>query len=197
MENSVTSDIDIEEALAKIQIPENLSVRVGILDGATNEQGDLIAPYAAANELGATIHVPEQQRDMNFKIAKDGKSRFSTLSKANFQENVTVPAHTVVIPPRPFLRSTVAEKGKNWAQALKFEIVQQGITADSVKLALTAVGEMAANDVRSTIQKGVNPANAPSTIKQKQRRGNADPEHTLVNTGSMQAAISYGVDDES
>lgn len=197
MANSITVDGEIEAVLAKIKVPDSLSVKVGILDGATNEKGDPIAPYAAANEFGATINVPEHQRDLNFKVSKNGKSRFSKLSKANFQQSVNVPAHTVTIPPRPFMRSTIADKGKAWGDALKTQIQRNGTSMEGIRNALTAVGEMAANDIRQTIQNGVAPANAQSTVDKKRRKGNADPAHTLVDSGSMQAAISYEVDDES
>jgi phage gpG-like protein len=86
------------------------SLRVGMLDSETAKIGQV-------HQFGATINIPEQKRAINFKVnARTGKSRFSKLKKANFQQDVTIPAHSVTIPARPFMpiRDGVADLPTDW-----------------------------------------------------------------------------------
>lgn len=49
----------IPDIIAQLREDRNRKVHVGILDGATNSDGDLIAQYAAYNEYG-TEQIPER-----------------------------------------------------------------------------------------------------------------------------------------
>jgi phage gpG-like protein len=89
---------------------DTTSLSVGMLDSATAKIGQV-------HQFGAVIDIPEHRRTINFKVnAKTGKSRFSKLKKANFQQDVTIPAHSVTIPARPFMpiRNEVADLPTDW-----------------------------------------------------------------------------------
>src|SRR5579859_5521560 len=83
---------------------------VGFLGDATEADGTSTGLVAAVNEFGGTI--PERQVDehtvtISRKLLKDGffanAGRFVKRAKSNFEQQVTVPAHTIPahkIPPR-------------------------------------------------------------------------------------------------
>ena len=63
-------------------------------------------PYAKIHNEGGTINKSATTRSQNFKINKNGKSRFATKIRANFQQDVNVGAHTINIPKRQFIGQT-------------------------------------------------------------------------------------------
>lgn len=60
-------------------------------------------PYAKTHNEGLTIKKKESSRILNFKISKDGRSRFSKAKKANFQQDVTIGKHRIKMPKRQFV----------------------------------------------------------------------------------------------
>ena len=60
-------------------------------------------PYANVHNEGLTINKKERQHTLNFNIRKDGRSRFSKAKKANFQQDVTIGAHSIKMPKRQFV----------------------------------------------------------------------------------------------
>ena len=60
-------------------------------------------PYAVIHNEGGIINKKESNRSINFKISRDGRSRFSKKKKANFQQDVTIGAHAIKIPKRQFV----------------------------------------------------------------------------------------------
>ena len=95
------------------------SLKVGVLEGATSEDGESVATYAFYNEFGATVEVPERTQTLYFKRNRDGTvgNRFVRKDKSDFAQDVAVGGHTISIPARPFMRSTVQAQKDAWAKA--------------------------------------------------------------------------------
>jgi hypothetical protein len=92
------------------------------------------------------------------------------------------------IPPRPFMRPTVADKGMEWATNLGLGVVEvqdKNMTATQV---LDAVGSGAAGDIQKTISLITSPAISAYTISKRLERGNASIK-PLVDTGQMLASL--------
>lgn len=113
--------------------------------------------------------------------------------------------HTIVIPPRPFLRQTVATHRSAWvrllAQELKTSLRTPNRAGDAQhalqtlvqrlstpKQALTTVGKAMQTDITQTIHQTHTPPNAPATIRHK---GFDKP---LVETGTLQNSVTFQVD---
>lgn len=88
------------------------------------------------------------------------------------------------IPPRPFVRPTVSSEKGNWSRqmGLGVKAVANGIR-DPLQV-FTAIGELAAGDVRMTITQISSPPLAESTKKARSARG-LEPEKPLQATGLM------------
>lgn len=96
---------------------------------------------------------------------------------------------TIVIPPRPMLRYTARDKGKEWVQeAGKIAAnVIEGKTEG--KKAYAQLGAFIADDIKGTINtSSLFKANAPSTVKKK---GKNTP---LIDTGEMRDQVSFKVE---
>lgn len=62
------------------------------------------APYGAAHQFGADIKIPARQTEVFFHHAKGEVSpHFVNKAKSNFAQAVTIPAHVVTLPARPWL----------------------------------------------------------------------------------------------
>ncbi|MCP4278023.1 MAG: hypothetical protein GY886_08485 [Gammaproteobacteria bacterium] len=102
------------------------------------------------------------------------------------------------IPPRPFIRPTMAEQKQQWALIfadLSKKIMQDKITAEQ---ALETLGLIAAGDIRKTIANLWTPALAQSTIDARKRK-RADGNTTgslnkpLVDQGIMINSLTHVV----
>lgn len=143
----------LNAALLRINGIKNTSMKVGILNGATNpDTGELIAPYAAANEFG-----------------------------------------TRNTPARPFFRNTIAKKDDEWAGKFGALLSMQPVSPDSLRKALSGLGGVMVADIQEEIETGTFAPLAPSTVARKKKKGIADPEKPLVETGAMQRAIDYEI----
>lgn len=91
------------------------------------------------------------------------------------------------IPARPFLRPGVTDKGQRKKAQDIFDKRLNPLEASTVDRALGAVGESIVNFIQERIAKGIEPANAPSTIAQK---GSSKP---LVDTGRLRQSITWEV----
>lgn len=116
-------------------------------------------------------------------------------------ENIGLPVAAVAaahefgtehIPARSFMRSTLAKRGNDWVK-----VVAAHLRANPGKIheALALVGEASSKDIQAAIKEGIAPALAYETIMAKTRRKGAKgrPALPLVDTGTMQEAISYEV----
>lgn len=59
--------------------------------------------YARIHQEGGEIKIPPGRRTLNFKVGKDGRSRFSRRKSANFQQDVSTRGGSVKIPKRRFM----------------------------------------------------------------------------------------------
>lgn len=99
------------------------------------------------------------------------------------------------IPARPFMRQTANDKQYEWLSVLSAKLNWQSIEKNNAEDALGLTGEMMKAHIQQTIQKGQFIPDAPATVKAKARSGKVEPDHPLIDTGQMLAAISYEVID--
>lgn len=99
------------------------------------------------------------------------------------------------IPQRSYLRSTVDERRREYAKALRaaadaalVEVVRsRRVNLDAVRRKFERVGAFAVGDVKRKITDLRTPPNAPSTIR---RKGSDNP---LIDTGRLRASIDFEV----
>ncbi len=91
-------------------------------------------------------------------------------------------------PPRSFIRSTFDAKRDEFGR--RIEEATKKIYATRKLKALGDVGAWLAQSMQRTIDAGVPPPNAESTVKAK---GHG---HTLINTGAMRAALTFKVESK-
>lgn len=186
------------EKLLKKLADARLGLRVGILEGATTAGGQSIAEYAAVQEYGGTMTIPARPATLTFrKSDKTGRDVFAKASRKRGVTkvmNVIIPAHTVTVPPRAFLRTSVRKFSGRWAAILEHELTGRATHENGVQDALDSLGEAMAKDVQELINTtSLPPPLAPSTVAGKKSRGSPHPEHALIDTGTMLRAIRYEV----
>ena len=93
------------------------------------------------------------------------------------------------IPSRPFMRTTVKEHQNEWCDTLAGSLNYKDISSNHAKRALGLVGEQMKAHIQQTIQKGSFAPNAPKTVAAKRRKGKVEPDHPLIDTGQMLAAV--------
>lgn len=91
---------------------------------------------------------------------------------------------TLTIPPRPFMRDTIAHNRENWGPLMGAALKASGYNARN---ALNMAGEKIASQMQREITDMKSPPNAPRTVKQK---GFDKP---LIDTGHMLNSVSYEV----
>lgn len=99
-------------------------------------------------------------------------------------------APEVNIPPRPFMRPTVAAKKDSWTKTIAKSIPRVVEGKMSAVDVLDLVGIQASADIQETISKVTSPPLKPATI---QRKGSAKP---LIDTGLMVASVRNAVNKE-
>ena len=99
------------------------------------------------------------------------------------------------IPSRPFMRTVAKEKPKKWVSSMVAHIKGKATKPEAWKGALVLAGESMKSDIKDSIQNGSWTPNAPATIAAKKRKGKVEPDHPLIDTGQMLAAVSYEVVD--
>ncbi|REF28689.1 hypothetical protein BDD26_3639 [Xenorhabdus cabanillasii] len=97
------------------------------------------------------------------------------------------------IPPRPFMRSTIADKSDEWVQLIASQIRGKLQDANGIEAAFNTLGMVMASDIKDSIEQTLPPPNAPATVASKIKKGRASPGQTLVDSGSLQRAIDYEV----
>ncbi|MDE9557320.1 hypothetical protein KKJ06_18320 [Xenorhabdus bovienii] len=97
------------------------------------------------------------------------------------------------IPARPFMRSTIANKSGEWGQTIGTLLQGNAQDSDRVESAFNILGMTIVQDIKDTIEQGVSPPNHPTTVAAKARKGLAEPNKTLIDTGSMQRAIAHEI----
>lgn len=164
---------------------------VGFFAGKSYENGPPIASVAALNEFGAAINVPERTTTVYRSLRSDGvtynrQGRFVKKRVANVATDHVVPAHTIIIPARPFMRTTISENQMKWYAA--FAKILRDSNLDS-KTSLTTLGEQIVNDIQATIRGWTEPPNAPSTIRKKKRNNPLEDTNQMINNVTFRVKI--------
>ncbi|XAO54124.1 structural protein [Yersinia phage vB_YenM_P744] len=93
------------------------------------------------------------------------------------------------VPPRPMMRSTIGDQQKEWARqaGLGFKAVAKG--SRTPEQVITALGELAAGDVRMKISQITEPPLAEETQRRRKKLG-YKPDKPLVRSGHMLATCT-------
>lgn len=146
------------------------------------------------------------------KTLDDAKARVGWFPAAKYETGAPVAGVAYVqefgspkkgIPPRPFMRTTAAEKQQEWAKTagdLTRAAGQGKIAPGNIMTALALAAE---GHVRATITKIYDPALAPATIAARKRKladggvsAKASIEKPLVASGIMLATLTSEVDNK-
>ena len=96
------------------------------------------------------------------------------VAQVAFWQEFGVPSKNV--PPRPFIRPTIAKKSNEWKLVAfnKSKLVLEGkITSDDL---MELIGQKAAGDITKAIKELWAPALRPSTIKSRMRKYTSHPD---------------------
>lgn len=156
-------------------------LRTGFLENATYPDGTPVALVAATHEFGANIPHPGGTR---YVIGSDGMAHFVSNDFVGPVHGVAKP-HTINIPPRPFFRTMIAEKSKDWPRALGALAKNNDYDIDKT---LGQMGEGIKGQLQQSIQKLDGPPLKAATVA---RKGFDKP---LVDTGHMMNSVDYEVD---
>jgi len=189
--NVIDRDFGYTRIIRELMNADRAVVEVGIPEAAIHD-GLSIAEYGAYNEFGATIEMAARSHQMYKQVNSSGTGynkggRFVKKSKSNFASWTTIPAHTVVIPERSFMRSTFDENVDKIQRqmSVQYKLVVEG--KRSVYDALLSVGLRHGDDIKRKIRSGINPPNSPRTIAKKKS------SKTLIDTGAMLQSITATV----
>lgn len=166
-------------------------VKAGYFEGKAYPNGLTLEKNALIQEYGETIKIPEHEQKIyksyNEKRQNFNKNgRFEKKSQANFAQSVTIPEHTITIPPRPFLRNAMETNEEHFHKVFK-QSIQRGKT---VRQALRLVGQQMRNAIIESINTTLTPPNAKSTIKSK------GSSHPLIDSGTLRNSVGYEVIEE-
>ena len=132
-----------------------------------------------------------------------GGVKAGILNNATTADGQSIPTYAVYneygtknIPARPFMREVAKEKPKVWIGTMVGHIRNRAADPQAWKDALGKAGEQMEKDIKNSIQNGSWNPNAPSTVAAKARKGKTEPDHPLIDTGQMLAAVSYEVIDK-
>jgi len=159
--------------------------------GIQADEDEKLIVIAAANEFGATINhpggtsygyaTPEDARKRRMRFLKGG-SGYRVIG-------ITGP-HTITIPARPYLRSTMDENQDRYF-AISKKLVGQIVSGEQTKGgALEIMGQLIEGDIKRKIITLRSPPNKAATIR---RKGSDNP---LVNTGLLGGSIRFIVKAE-
>ncbi|MDE9571034.1 hypothetical protein [Xenorhabdus bovienii] len=160
----------------------------------SDQDGTSMVTIAAAHEFGAQINVPAKTVTVYRKIEADGSfarnGKFVKASKSNFSTTHTVPAHTIKIPERSFLRSTLNENKEAMVKDLA-DNLRNAIQGDmSTDAAFLDVGNKLVGKVKEKIMSGINPPLSQSTIRKKKS------SKPLIDSGNLFNSIHAEVRED-
>ncbi|ATJ91544.1 hypothetical protein HK16_05810 [Acetobacter senegalensis] len=178
----------LKELEGKVQNAK--AVKAGFLEGATYPDGTPVAYIASIQEFGGKVNVPEKETTVYRSVNPDGSfkrdGKFVKRGSSNFATTHTVPAHEIVIPPRPFFRGAIAKNKDEWGKVLGISLKRSGYSAAT---ALATVGQKMVEDIQGSIIDFSDPPNSPSTVRKK---GYNNP---LLHTRVMLRAVDAEVDE--
>lgn len=165
-------------------------VVIGVIgdDGGSEDLGGItMAGLAAVHEYGATINHPG---GTPYVIVGAGQARFvrkdSPAGVAAIAAGRVTGPHTIEVPERAPIRKTFDE------QMPRIRAASQRLIARVVKgelelpQALGQIGEFASAQIRRTIQRGVDPPLAASTVRRKRSSKPLIDEGQLINAYTYQ-----------
>lgn len=174
------------ENIKRLLLEKENAVYVGLF--ATDKNPDLVK-IGAVNEFGAIIQhpggTPYGYRSKRARLL--GKLRFIKKDGKGIILGITGP-HSIVIPPRSFIRSVFWSREseiKEYAQYL----IKQIIEGMSKSQALTLMGIKLQIFIKEKIGSNIPPPNAYSTVFKKKS------SKTLIDTGHMQQSVTWEIRD--
>ncbi|WP_043614274.1 hypothetical protein [Chromobacterium violaceum] len=198
MKVTTTKD-NLTEVMKSIKSLVNRDVLVGIPgSNADRKEGDPVsnAVLGYIHTNGGTIQIPERTVTLYRKVGNDGElangGRFVKSRKANFATTHIIPAHTVTLPPRPFLEPGIINAQDDIANSMKkaAEAALAGKPSE-IENAMEAAGTKAQKAAQAVLNSGdeLTPL-APSTLASRRSRGRTG-DKPLVDTGQLRNSITY------
>lgn len=193
---SYVKDIDLGwgEILKNLSESDATSVKVGIQSTAGQAADGKIsmAHLGAVQEFGGDIKVGAGSTTVYHKVLKSGNfargGRFVKKSKSNFARTVSVGAHKISIPSRPFMREGL-DKNKNEITSLSTDLAGRILDGKtSVNQALKLLGQQAEKGIKDNMSSGGFTPNAASTVKHKKS------DTPLIDTGRLRQSITSVVE---
>lgn len=149
-----------QDIITHLKELEDVTGKAGWFPSSVYENGKPVAYIASIQEFGAVINHPGG--------TPYGPHGF--VSKADGAGLPVTKPHTIVIPPRPFMRPTIAREKNNWFKLLEDgakKVLRGKISAKEV---LELVALRAAGDIGETIKAIVSPPLAKGTIAARRRQ---------------------------
>lgn len=170
---------------------KNFSIKAGWFENAKYDDNKPVAGIAAVQDGGATISHPG---GTPYKFGADGKVVFVEKGTPN-QAGVTQP-HTIVIPPRPFMKPSVEDNKEDFVGQIE-QISRKFLNGDiSEQQAAEMIGAIMAGNIKKAIAKVNTPPLKASTVRRK-RSGYADTKTTgsltkpLIGSGHLLETVDY------
>lgn len=177
--------------LNQLKAMDQLTVDVGWFAGSRYPDGTPVAQIASIMEYGATIKKEARTTTIYRSTDESGNllngGKFVKREKANLVTQHTVPAHTVVIPARPFMRRTAAEQAKAMRQGMEKGMQAASVGKRTPEEVMQTLGDYFAGQVQTTIVNGDFVGNAKSTIRAK--GFDAPLRHSSLMSKSIEAII--------
>lgn len=144
---------------------KNFSIKAGWFENAKYSDNKPVAGIAAAQDGGATINHPG---GTPYKFGKNGEVVFVKKDTPN-PVGITKP-HTIVIPPRPFMKPSVEDNKEDFVGQIEI-ISRQFLQGEiSEQKAADKIGEAAAGNIKKAIAKVTAPPLKASTVRRKRNR---------------------------
>lgn len=144
---------------------KNFSIKAGWFENAKYSDNKPVAGIAAVQDGGATINHPG---GTPYKFGADGEVVFVKKDTPN-PAGITKP-HTIVIPPRPFMKPSVEDNKEDFVGQIEI-ISRQFLQGEiSEQKAADKIGEAAAGNIKKAIAKVNAPPLKASTVRRKRNQ---------------------------
>lgn len=144
---------------------KDFSIKAGWFENAKYGDNKSVAGIAAVQDGGATISHPG---GTPYKFGADGKVVFVEKGTPN-QAGVTQP-HTIVIPPRPFMKPSVEDNKEDFVGQIE-GVSRKFLNGQiSEQQAAEMIGEAAAGNIKKAIAKVNAPPLKASTVRRKRNQ---------------------------
>lgn len=181
----------LQKHIAALKAIENKKVEAGWFESNRYPDGKSVAYIASVLEYGCVIEVSGRTQTVYRKVDANGdfanEGRFVKAAKSNFATDHFVPAHTIVIPARPFMRLAYSNFKKSLPDLQKKlgkQFLDGKITADQM---LGQIGLHLESLIIDSMQNGGWTPNAKSTI------ANKGFDKPLKHWGTMMQTVTFKV----